>query len=137
MKTKIFRTINIVAVIFALVAQLPAATNVYQKNTLATALNAVTSTGAGTAFAMPSYGTGSPPTRFLWQVVTTGGPASISTTLQGSADNTNFYTIDTSTATAGEVRAIVDKPAKYVRANLGTLTGGTSPTVTVKFIAGD
>jgi hypothetical protein len=28
---------------------------------------------------------------------------------------------------------VVDKPVKYVRANLITLTGGTAPTVTVKY----
>lgn len=41
-----------------------------------------------------------------------------------------FVTLDTGTNTAGEIRSIVNYTVRYIRCNLGTLTGGSSPTVT-------
>lgn len=108
-----------------------------------TILNAATATGAGASFPVP---TATPGYRgfvqtWAWQVVTTGSPSGISTTLQGSLNGNSWVTIDTSTVTAGEVRAVnlsnaTAGPYAFIRANLGTLTGGTSPTVTVLLAPG-
>lgn len=61
--------------------------------------------------------------------VVTGGPTGVSIKLQGSLDGANWYDLATSTSTTGDYQTAVDKPARYLRVNLGTLTGGTSPTV--------
>lgn len=66
---------------------------------------------------------------FVFQTVVTGAPASFTMTFQGSLDGTNWYTLGSSTATAGEAQFVVDKPAQFVRATLSALTGGTAPTV--------
>jgi len=85
-----------------------------------------TATGAGTAEALAS-----PMSKFTMQTVVTDVPTAVSVTLQGSLDGSNWTTIATSTSTTGDQQSVVDKPQTYVRANLGTLTGGVSPTVTV------
>lgn len=96
-----------------------------------TALSAVTSTGAGSSNSL-----GSGLEKHTWEIVVTGAPATVSITLQGSIDGTNWYTLDTSTTTTSEMRHVVNKPVRFIRANLGTLTGGTSPTVTVRILSG-
>lgn len=95
-----------------------------------TLLNAATSTGAGTAADLDFVrGT------FTMATVVTGAPSAVSVTLQGSLDGVTFQTLATSTSTTGDQQWQVDKPQRYLRANLATLTGGTSPTVTVRAAA--
>lgn len=96
-----------------------------------TLLNAATVTGAGSAYANPERRNGGAFTNFTWQAIVSGGPSAISTTLQVSLDGVNWTTADTSTNVAGETRQLANWPAAFFRANLGTLTGGTAPTVTV------
>lgn len=99
---------------------------------LAVSCNAVTTTGACTAFALAAPN-GQLPGAFTWQTQTTGSPGSISVTFEGSIDGTNWTTIDTSTATAGEIRSVTGKPMRQLRCNVGTLSGGASPSVTCQF----
>ena len=95
-------------------------------------LAAATGTGAGATFANALTPGGAGVLQdFAWQVAVTGSPSGISTTLQGSLDGATWLTLDTSTNTSGELRAISGKPVTFLRANVGTLTGGTAPTVTV------
>lgn len=65
----------------------------------------------------------------------TGAPTTVSVTLQGSLDGVNWFVLATSSSTTGDYQSVADKPVFFVRANLATLTGGTSPTVTAR-IAG-
>lgn len=88
-------------------------------------LNKVTTTGASAAVLLES-----PMSLFTMQTVVTGAPTGVSCTLQGSLDGTNWTTLATSTSTTGDQQYAVDKPQRYIRANLGTLTAGTAPTVT-------
>lgn len=92
----------------------------------------VSATGAGTTFgnALTPGGAGVFQ-NFTWQTVTTGGPSGVSVTLEGSLDGTNWVTLDTSTSTGGEIRGVSGKPVTFLRANVGTLTGGIAPTVSV------
>lgn len=99
---------------------------------LIVALPGATATGAGSGVDLLVGRTS-----FTMQTVVTGAPTTVSVTLQGSLDNVNWSTIATSTSTTGDQQYSVDKPQRYVRANLGTLTGGTAPTVTVYIIAGN
>ena len=65
------------------------------------------------------------------QTVVTGGPT-VSATLQGSLDGTNWVTLATSTSATGDMQHAVDKPVRYLRVVLGTFTGGTAPTFTAR-----
>ena len=98
-------------------------------------LNAVTSTGAGTNIWGGRKEAGGYQQKYTWQTVVTGSPASVSVKLEGSLDGDNWYALDTSSNVSGELRAVVNSPVAFVRGNLATLTGGSSPSVTVLFMA--
>jgi hypothetical protein len=88
-------------------------------------LVAATATGAGATF-----DTGTIVATGVIQTIVTGSPSAVSCTLQASLNGSTWVTVATSTSTTGDFQYAVDKPARYFRANLGTLTGGTAPTVT-------
>jgi hypothetical protein len=93
-----------------------------------TLLSAVTSTGDSTnTLAFPF-----PMSAFTVQVVIAGGTVSaVSSTLQGSVDNSNWGTLVTLTNTSGEMAHVVNKPVMFLKANLGTRTVATgTPTIT-------
>ena len=100
-------------------------------------LAAATSTGAS-----PSISHSTPVGSHVLQVTITGAPTAVSVALLGSLDNTTFVTISTHVLSAGELTATkamffdVDKPLPYIKVDLTVLTGGTSPTVTVKYVGG-
>ena len=96
-------------------------------------LNAATATGAGTAF----YS--SRPRRVVsMQVSFTGSPSAVKVYLQGTIDGTNWFTIATFDTGASNANGdIVTSSAHVVvgvRANLDTLTAGTSPTVSAVIV---
>ena len=114
-----------------------------QLNQVNTLLKAATATGPGTVFAvppaMPGY-RGFVQT-WVWQINLTGSPSGVSVTLRGSLDGVTWNTIDTSTATTNAVRPVnlsnaQAGPYAFISADLGTLTGGTTPTVTVLLTPG-
>lgn len=95
-----------------------------------TALNAVTATGASTAVDL-----GVVRTAFAMQTVVTGSPTGVTVNLEGSLDGSHWATIVSSTSTTGDYKSAGQASAtapcfRYIRANLTTLTAGTSPTVT-------
>lgn len=99
-----------------------------------TLLDAVEATGAGPIKLLSNL------TRHhTIQVVVTGAPTVVVVDLEGSLDAVTFFAIQTVTFDAGEItdeaaiRFIVDKGVLHVRANLITLTSGTSPTVTAQY----
>jgi methyl coenzyme M reductase beta subunit len=103
----------------------------YERGSRAVSLNAATGTGAGDSFGfLPFLGGGIPGT-YSWDIIITGGPSAVTVNLEGSDDGTNWFTVDTSTSTSSALRHVVDKPVRFLRANLATLTGGSSPTVSV------
>jgi len=66
------------------------------------------------------------------QIVTTGSPTGLVVDLEGSIDGENYVQIATHNAiTLGNMFHVADKGVTYVRPNVTTLSGGTSPTVTV------
>lgn len=68
------------------------------------------------------------------QVVITGSPSSVSLTVQGSLDGANWFTLGSAITAAG-LTFIADSPVLFMRTNLGTLSGGTSPKVTVTVLS--
>ena len=70
------------------------------------------------------------------ELIVTGTPTTCTYRLQGSRDGVTWFNISAAdiTCTATTVAFENGKPAVTVRGNLLTLTGGTSPTITLKYI---
>lgn len=118
------------ALVLVLVLSIPLAS--YAQQIFVTkSLAAATATGAGTSSS--SFGLLS---KHSWHVIVTGSPASVTVNLEGTIDGSNWFTLDSSTTTTSEMRHVVNKPVTQIRANLATLTGGSSPTVTVTIASG-
>lgn len=97
-------------------------------------LNAATTTGPGTSVDLVT------PRRSVRMVTTvTGGPSAVVVNLEGSLDGTTWTVLGTSTGNAvsnalpggpyTDTVTSVGPEVRYVRGNVTTLTGGTSPTV--------
>jgi len=96
-----------------------------------TSLNAATSTGAGTSKDLESVAS-----TYGVIVTATGGPSTVTCSLEGSHDNVNWYTVPSPTITAaGTFTLFQNLLFRYVRVNLVTLSGGSSPTVTATVAA--
>jgi streptogramin lyase len=94
-------------------------------------LNAVTATGAGTSVELSRFASNTNSIGLF--TTTTGSPSAVSFTVEMSPDGTNWYTLSGSTLSATTATCqnySIPPGAAFVRARLGTLTGGTSPTVT-------
>ena len=70
------------------------------------------------------------------ELIVTGAPATCTYRLQGSRDGTTWFNLSAAdvTCTTTTVAFESGKPAVSVRGNLLTLTGGTAPTVTLKYV---
>ena len=79
----------------------------------------------GTAYAAPANAN-----TFTWQTIYTGGPSAVNVVIEGSLNNSTWATIDTSTATAGEIRTFNSNIA-FFRARMVSNTGGTTITVLI------
>ncbi len=100
-------------------------------------LDAATATGAGSTFKVFTI-----PDKHTVQA-TMGGTVvatAVTVDLEGSLDGTVWEALATHVFTAAQITAeaaifhVVNAPIKYVRGNLITLTGGTAPTVTMKYL---
>lgn len=73
------------------------------------------------------------------QIEVTGSPTAVTVDLEGSLDDGFWTALGTIPLSAqditdgGSVTHLLNKPIRFVRANLTELTGGTSPTVTVLY----
>lgn len=70
------------------------------------------------------------------ELIVTGAPATCTYRLQGSRDGVTWFNLSAAdlVCTASTVGFENGKPAVTVRGNLLTLTGGTTPSVTLKYI---
>lgn len=92
-----------------------------------TTLSGATSAGVGVARDLEgTFGT------HHCEVFYTGAPSSIAVDLEGSHDGANWFRLVTlSGVTTGRMRGVsTSLLARFVRANITDLTGGSSPTVT-------
>jgi hypothetical protein len=98
---------------------------------VAKSLDAATSTGPGTLVEFDV-----PKSIFSMEVVADGSPSSVVVTLQGTLDGTHFVTLGTVSLSGNDFN-IIHATSVYVavRANLTTLSGGSSPTVTATIAA--
>ena len=70
------------------------------------------------------------PSRHTVQLLLTGGPTGCAYQLEGSLDNSNWENLSgTQDCTSVTMFHVVDRPVNYIRGNLTTLSGGSSPTV--------
>lgn len=86
---------------------------------------------AGSQFAIPSYaGRPDTGTAARWQTIFGTLPTAVSLVLQGAmADvDSEYQTIDTTTATAGEARTVTGVQAKFLRIKFNSSTGGSGLT---------
>ena len=97
-------------------------------------LDAATATGVGPSQELPATSDKFTVTAIMGGTVVA---TAVTVALEGSLDDTNFFTLASHAFIAAEITAegamfhIADKPVDFIRANLETLTGGTNPTVTV------
>jgi hypothetical protein len=97
---------------------------------LVTLLDAVTTTGAG-----PSRDLGDLRDEIAVQVETTGSPT-FSVQFQGSLDGENWFSLGSAITSPTAGTAVTGELARYVRADLTALSGGTL-TAAVAFAAAD
>lgn len=73
------------------------------------------------------------PRTITWRTAYTGPPSAVNVVLQGAINDVDaeYFTLDTSTATAGETRAVNNANIRFIRARLVSHTGATSWTVEV------
>ena len=86
---------------------------------------------AGAQFAIPEpAGLADQTHAVRWQTIFGTAPSAINITLQGAtADvNSEYFAIDTSTATAGEARTVTGVRARFLRIIVNSSTGGASLT---------
>lgn len=96
-----------------------------------TILDAATGTGAGTAVVTPLQWRKNAD-GISWQTVITGSPTTMVADIEGSLDNTNWTVLDNQSTVASKLNHFANPVPNYLRANVTALTGGSSPTVTVK-----
>src|SRR5262249_11251573 len=99
-----------------------------------TSLNAATVTGAGSAIQFDL-----PRTNIAMTVVATGSPSSWQVALQGTIDGITWGNLAAPQSFSGNDFALIHGtgPVMAARANLHTLVGGSSPTVTAVIAAAE
>ena len=95
-------------------------------------LDAVTATGVSLSYRVSSKD-------HTIQCTCTGAPTHVTVALEGSLDDATWYTLAEHDWVNEEIAAqtamfhVTAKVVRYVRLNLSTLSGGTSPTVTALY----
>lgn len=89
---------------------------------------------ASQQFALPNY-SGFPENgrTIRWQTIYGTAPSSVSVILQTAMKDvdTQYTTVDTSTATAGEARTISGVRGNFIRAKVSAISGGSGVTVQI------
>jgi hypothetical protein len=95
--------------------------------------------GPGNALGLTTRGIMPMPHRYTWHTIInyngeTGTYTSLTINLEGSLDGKNWAQLDQTTSATGEMRHVVNKPIRYVRANvISAVVAANNPTVTVLF----
>jgi len=69
--------------------------------------------------------------KWTWQVISDSSATAHDVRLQGSIDNSNWFDLDQSNTTGNEMRHVVNKPVRYIRANVVDMGDATSISVKV------
>ena len=93
-------------------------------NVLELDLGTFTGTGAGSSNDVyPAYKI------ITWQINSNSSGTAHDVRLQGSLDNSNWFNLDQSNTTGNEMRHVVNKPVRYLRANVVSMGDATSISV--------
>lgn len=104
------------------------AQNTATYGTVVTSLSTTLTTAvSGTSFALP----GGSASVISWSTSFTGSPNPVSMILEGSLDNSTFFTIGTSTAIAGDLQTTGFTAIKFVRCSQVSKTGAGTTTCTL------
>jgi len=87
-------------------------------------LGTFTAAGAGSGFTCPTGAS-----KHTWMVLSDASTTAATVNFEGSIDGTNWFVLDTWTGTGNTMRHVVNKPVKYVRANVTSMGDATSITV--------
>ena len=102
--------------------------------------DALTSNTKYLQFAVPSPigGGGTGVETLSWSTVIGGSPSGVQVFLDGSLVDVDsqYAQLDSSTSTSGETRYIANINLNFYRLRSGTITGGSSPTLVGKLLAG-
>jgi hypothetical protein len=89
---------------------------------------------SGSQFAIPSF-TGVPDSgnAVRWQTIFGSAPSAVSLVLQAAMNDVDseYQTIDTTTATAGEGRTVANVQARFLRIRFVSATGGSGLTAKI------
>lgn len=116
----------------------------YPWGSAATSIDRAVTTTTGTAFNLHTGGTQQTvPDRFSWSVTfLTAAPGGQTTLLEGSMDNVNWFTLDTSQSLAyvsntdcGELRHVTSKPVFYIRCRISAFVVGGNTGTSCKITA--
>jgi hypothetical protein len=89
---------------------------------------------AGAQFAIPEpAGLADQGHTVRWQTIFGAAPTAINIVLQGAAADVDaeYFTVDTSTVTAGEARTLIGVRARFLRIKVVSSTGGSSLTAKI------
>lgn len=106
----------------------------YERGTEHILLNGVGVTGASFGLAMVAgYSQFWLPRLFSFVTLIAGGTmTALTVNFEGSNDGTNWFNIGSNNSTSNAMTFVVDKPVRYVRANIATFTANTgTPLITV------
>lgn len=110
-----------------------------ERNNILPNSNLITTFSGPTTGTSSAYGLGEAKiTCHTWTIDTDKTTADVDWTvaLEGSIDNEQWYTFDSTTTVADWDRHIVDKGANWLRSSVLRTYTGTAPTVTIKFQSG-
>ncbi len=89
---------------------------------------------SGSQFAMPSFtGIADSGTAVRWQTIFGTAPTAVNIVLQTAMNDvdTEYQTIDTTTATVGEARTVANVQARFIRVKFVSSTGGSGLTAKI------
>jgi len=69
--------------------------------------------------------------KWTWVVLTDASASAVTVRLEGSIDNSNWFTLDEWSGTGNTTRHVVNKPVRYIRAVVADMGDATSITVKV------
>jgi hypothetical protein len=102
--------------------------------TLAFNAEAPAAAQASQQFSLPDYsGRGEQGRTVRWQTLYGTAPSAVNIALQVALQDVDaqYQTVDSSTATAGESRSVSGVNAKFIRAKVTSITGGSGVTVQI------
>lgn len=128
------RMLSILAVLLLIAAAAPAQNPTPTSGASYLQFSTATWTAQTATGVTPALDTNSVMDNHTIQLTTTGAPATCTYDTEASLDGAFWTKIITGTTCTTSISAsVADKPYRYIRGNLTALTGGTAPTVQLRY----